>query len=105
MRELTKIEEQILLVINNLGNEGYLVNIRERLHDMTGKMLDVGTIYVPLKRLFQEGILDVYTGTPTAKRGGKAVKYYKITTKGYQILTEIKQVHDRLWDGFLYWDI
>lgn len=105
MRELTRIEEQILLVINNLGNEAYLVAIRERLHDMTGKYLDVGTIYVPLKRLFKEGMVDEIMGEPTAKRGGRAKKYYKISDKGFDMLAEIKKVQDKLWDGYLRWDI
>ena len=57
MKSLTRQEEQILLVIHRLGEHAYLVNIRDELKDMTGKYFDVGTIYVPLKRLDQRGYL------------------------------------------------
>ena len=76
---LTRQEEQILLVIHHLGNTAYLVNIRSLLKEITGKYLDVGTIYVPLKRLHQKGCLDTRYGEPTAMRGGKAIKYYSLT--------------------------
>lgn len=105
MRELTRIEEQILLIINDLGSEAYLVAIKDRLHELTGKQLDVATIYVPLKRLFKEGVLNEERGKPESKRGGKAKTYYKITDKGFEMLSEIKKVQDKLWEGYLVWDL
>ncbi len=72
------------------------------LKEMTGKYLDVGTIYVPLKRLHQKGYLDTRNGEPTAMRGGKAIKYYSLTTKGYEVLAEVRRIHERLWDGFIF---
>ncbi|MFC1724483.1 PadR family transcriptional regulator [candidate division KSB1 bacterium] len=100
MKSLTKQEEQILLVIYQLNEDAYLVNIREKLKEITGKYLDVGTIYVPLNRLYKNGYLDTYHGEPTAVRGGKAIKYYKLTKQGLEVLSQIKTIHDRLWDGF-----
>ena len=100
MKVLTKQEEQILLVIYQLKENAYLVNIRDMLKEITGKYFDVGTIYVPLKRLFHNGYLDSYLGEPTAIRGGKAIKYYSITEKGLAALAEMKQINDKLWEGF-----
>jgi len=96
---LTRQEEQILLVIHHLGNTAYLVNIRSLLKEITGKYLDVGTIYVPLKRLHQKGCLDTRYGEPTAMRGGKAIKYYSLTAKGYEALAETRRIQEKLWDG------
>jgi DNA-binding PadR family transcriptional regulator len=101
MKSLTKQEEQILLVIYQLKEDAYLVNVREKLKEITGKYLDVGTIYVPLNRLYKNGYLDAYHGEPTAVRGGKAIKYYKLTDRGLEVLSEIKSIHDRLWNGFI----
>jgi DNA-binding PadR family transcriptional regulator len=69
------------------------------LKEMTGKYLDVGTIYVPLKRLDHNGYLESYLGQPSAVRGGKARKFYKLTSKGYKALAEMKRLQDRLWNG------
>jgi len=99
---LTRQEEQIILVIHHLGDTAYLVNIRSMLKEMTGKYLDVGTIYVPLKRLHQKGYLDTRYGEPTAIRGGKAIKYYSLTVKGYEGLAEVRRIQERLWDGFIF---
>jgi PadR family transcriptional regulator PadR len=99
METLTRPEEQILLTIYHLKDKAYLVNIRDRLKEMTGKYLDVGTIYVPLKRLDHKGCLTTYYGEPSAVRGGKAIKFYKLTVKGYGALAEMKRIQDRLWNG------
>ena len=101
MVSLTRQEEQIMLVIHHLGNKAYLVNIRTSLKELTGKYVDVGTIYVPLRRLHRRGYLKETLGEPTAMRGGKAIKYYSITAKGYEALTEAKRIQDRLWEGFV----
>ncbi len=99
MKTLTRTEEQILLTIYHLQDKAYLVTIRDMLKEMTGKCLDIGTIYVPLKRLDHNGYLMSYYGEPTAVRGGKAIKFYKLTAKGYKALAAMKRVQDRLWKG------
>jgi DNA-binding PadR family transcriptional regulator len=102
MKSLTRQEEQILLAINHLNKDAYLVNIRDKLKDITGKYFDVGTIYVPLKRLNNAGYLETYLGKPTSFRGGKAIKYYKLTVLGFEALSELKKVQDKLWEGFVF---
>ncbi len=99
MKTLTRPEEQILLIVYHLQDKAYLVNIRDMLKEMTGKYLDVGTIYVPLKRLDHKGYLKSYYGEPTAVRGGKAIKFYTLTAKGYKALAAMKRIQDRLWKG------
>lgn len=99
MKALTRQEEQILLIVHRLGEEACLVNIREHLKNMTGKYLDVGTVYVPLKRLWRHGYLNSRYGEPTAVRGGKAVRYYLLTGQGYLALADVKRVQDKLWEG------
>jgi len=101
MTSLTRQEEQVLLIIHHLRNSAYLVNIRETIKQMTGKYLDVGTIYVPLKRLHAKGLLAVFHGEPTAVRGGKAIKFYRLTPLGYAALAETKMIQDRLWKGVM----
>jgi DNA-binding PadR family transcriptional regulator len=101
MKVLTRQEEQILLAISHLGENAYLVPIREQIKKFTGKYFSVGTIYAPLNRLDIYGYLESYMGESNSIRGGKAIKYYKITDKGYQALFEIKKSHERMWKGFV----
>lgn len=97
---LTRQEEQILLIIHSLKDQAYLVSIREKLKEITGKYLDVGTIYVPLKRLYNKGFLEAHLGEPSAVRGGKAIKYYTLSESGYQVLADMKEIQDKLWEAF-----
>jgi PadR family transcriptional regulator PadR len=96
---LTRKEELILLTIFRLGEAANLVNIREQLAHSTGRAWSVGNVYVPLDRLSRLGFLDTRIGQPTARRGGKAVKFYLLTRQGKESLAELKRVHDALWDG------
>ncbi len=45
------------------------------------------------------GYLKSFTGAPTSKRGGKAVKFFEFSKKGKEALTELKAVNDALWKG------
>lgn len=99
MKSLTRQEEQILLAVHNLRENAYLIPIREKIKEFTGKYFSVGTIYAPLNRLDLNGYLESYQGDSNSVRGGKAKKFYKITTKGYQALYEIKKTQEKMWEG------
>lgn len=100
IKYLTRKEELVLLAIFRMKDEAYLVNIREYLNAQTGKRWTVGNVYVPLDRMTKLGFLGSYVGPPNAKRGGKAIKYYRLSRKGYKALLEIRKVNEIMWDGF-----
>jgi len=96
---LTRKEELILLAVHKLGDSASLVKVRELLNVSTGQEWTVGNVYVPLDRMTKLGYLDTQVGEPTARRGGKAVKYYTLSREGKEALAELKRVHDTMWDG------
>ncbi len=100
MKFLTRQEELILLTVFRLKDNAYIVKIREHLVDHTGKDWSIGAVYVPMDRLRRLGLLNTVIGEPTAKRGGKAIKYYGLTEKGVNALEEIKKVQDVMWEEF-----
>ncbi len=102
MKSLTRQEEQCLLAIHSLGEKSSLIAIREKFKDYTGKYFSVGTIYAPLNRLDILGYLETYLGDASAIRGGKAKKYYRITTRGYSALKEVKDQNDLMWNKFAF---
>jgi DNA-binding PadR family transcriptional regulator len=102
MKVLTRQEEQILLAVYHLKNSAYLIPIREQIKRYTGKYLSVGTIYAPLNRLCRNGFLESYLGEPSNTRGGKAIKYYRLTEMGFQALAEVKKIQDEMWEGFRF---
>ena len=99
MKYLTRKEEMILLAIFKLEDCASLVKIREHLAESTRKEWTIGNVYVPLDRMSKLGYLESRVGNPTAQRGGKAVKFYRLSKKGEQALLELRKVHDRMWAG------
>ena len=99
MNFLTRKEELILLAVLRLGDSASLVKIREHLVSSTGQRWSVGNVYVPLDRMSRLDYLETRVGDPTAHRGGKAVKYYRLSSKGWEELAELKKVQDTMWAG------
>ena len=97
---LTKQEELFLLTIHRLAEPAYLVNIREHLLKFAGKDWAFGSLYITLDKLRKKGFVETYTGKPSSIRGGKAIKYYKLTGEGRAALAEAKKVQDVMWQGF-----
>ena len=99
MKMLTRQEELILLTVFRQGGASSLVKIRQYLNEKTAKEWSVSSIYVPLDRLARAGHLDTEIGEPEARRGGKAVKTYRLTREGLKALNQLKSIHDVMWDG------
>jgi DNA-binding PadR family transcriptional regulator len=100
MKDFTKKEEQILLAIFHLKEGAYLIPIREKIKEFTGKYFSVGTIYVPLNRLHVYGYLSAHVKKPLADTGGKPIKYYKLTKRGMAALTALEKQNELMWKGF-----
>ena len=100
MKYPTKKEELLLLAVLRLGNEASLVSIRKLLSESTGENWSVGNVYVALDNLLKADCLEAFVGEPSARRGGKAVKYYRLTEEGRKTLAKVKKVHDIMWQAF-----
>jgi PadR family transcriptional regulator PadR len=96
---LTRKEELILLAVHKLDDSASLVRVREILNVSTGHEWTMGNVYVPLDRMTKLGYLETRVGEPTARRGGKAMKYYALSPQGKKALAELKRVQDTMWNG------
>ena len=97
MKYITRQEEFVLLTVNQLRGNAYLVEIQKQLNKLTRKSWSVSSVYVPLEKLERSGYLKTNIGEPTAKRGGRAIKFYRLTKEGHLALTEVKEAHDAVW--------
>jgi len=99
MEYLTRKDELMMLAILRLGDEAYLVRLREYLNENTDKKWSVGNVFVTLERLESLGYISPRIGEPTSKRGGKAIKFYSITKSGIKSLKVTKNLQDNMWEG------
>ena len=100
MNLLSRIEEIILLTIWKLKSNAYGVPIREYISELTGKYWSIGSIYVPLDRLVEKGLVSTRQGEPTKRRGGRSKRFYQVTPEGVKVLNEMREVQETLWKGF-----
>jgi DNA-binding PadR family transcriptional regulator len=100
MKLLSRQDEIVLLAIWKLGDNAYGVTIREYISKITGKYWSIGSIYVPLDRLVEKGLVKTYTGDPEPNRRGRRKRMYRLSPHGIKALAEIKKVQDTLWEGF-----
>ena len=96
---LTRVEELLLLTVWRLQQDAYGLAIRHAVSGLLGKKVSVGAVYVPLERLARKGLLDSWESEPTARRGGRRKRFYKLTPAGMAALNAVKQLHDAAWSG------
>ena len=77
-----KFEMEVLLATWQLRQSAYGVTIAEKLEERTGDRPTVGKLYTTLDRLTQKGFLEDRMGEPTAERGGRRKRYFRITGAG-----------------------
>ena len=97
MKILSRIEELVMLTVWRLQENAYGVTIRKHIIETTGTDWSIGAIYVPLDRLSKWGYLETIQGEPTAERGGRSKRYYRLTREGLDALEQLKQVQQNMW--------
>jgi DNA-binding PadR family transcriptional regulator len=96
---LGELEQLVMLAVARLGGEGYGVVVRDEIADRTGRTLSLGAIYSTLYRLEEKGYLSSRRGEPTAERGGRAKRLFRVEPAGVRILAATRRMQDRMWEG------
>jgi len=80
-------EETVLLALAKLG-ETYGVPLRHEISAARGEDVSVGALYTALERLTKKGFVETWEGEPTAVRGGRRKRFFRITGAGELALHE-----------------
>jgi PadR family transcriptional regulator len=88
-----EFEHLVLLALLRLDERAYGVTVRQEIAQRTGRDVSIGAIYATLDRLETKGFAKSQVGEPTAERGGRAKRYFRVTAKG---LTVVNRTHDAL---------
>lgn len=81
-------EHLLLLTVLRLGERAYGVSIRKEILDRARKDVAIGAIYTALDRLSKKGFVESWLGEPTTERGGRAKRFYRVTSVGRAALVE-----------------
>lgn len=93
------LEELVLLSVLRLGDDAYGATIREELARRAGRSASISTVYVTLMRLEEKGLVRSWMGEPTAVRGGKAKRHFRLRQEGLAALRHARAVRERMWEG------
>jgi PadR family transcriptional regulator PadR len=94
---LTDFELMILIGILRVGDEAYGVQIAREIESTAGRRVLVGAIYAALDRLEQNELVSSSTGAPTAERGGRAKRFFRVTPRGLRAARDTQQALVALW--------
>ncbi len=96
---LGEFEQIVLLAVLRLGKEAYGVTIWEEIEKRTRRSVMIGAVYATLDRLEAKRYISSKVGDPTPQRGGRAKRFFKITTQGSAALTRSREILTSMWSG------
>jgi DNA-binding PadR family transcriptional regulator len=96
---LGEFEQVILLSILRLEGNAYGITIRDEIKKCTGRDPAPGAVYTTLDRLEDKGLIRSRVGDPTAERGGRAKRYFTVSSRGLKAITEAQRSYRRLLEG------
>jgi PadR family transcriptional regulator PadR len=96
---LGEFETLVLLAIVGLRERGYGISIADDIERRTGKPVSFGAVYATLDRLHKKGLISSQLGDPTAQRGGKPKRFYRLEAPGERALHEAQAMRERMWAG------
>jgi PadR family transcriptional regulator len=96
---LGSLEYIVLLAVTHLGDEAYGMTVRREIESRTGRDLSIGAIYSTLERLEAKGLVSSYTGEPTAQRGGRAKRHFRMEAEGKRALASAHEAIRRMTAG------
>src|SRR5829696_117610 len=94
---LTDFELMILLAILRAGDEAYGVVIAHEIERTASRTVLLGAIYAALDRLERNGLAASKLGEPTATRGGRAKRYFRVTPQGLRAVKDTRRALTALW--------
>ena len=92
-----ELELGALLSVARLGDDAYGASIRRDLSERAGRDYSVGGIYTTLQRLEDKGLLTSTMSAPTAVRGGRAKRCFRVTAAGREAVERARQLAAALW--------
>lgn len=96
---LGEFEQLLLMALLRLKSDAYGVRIRDEIQARTGRTVSPGAVYTALDRLERRELVSSWLGDPTAQRGGKRKRYYRLEPAGASLLRESQNALRRMAHG------
>ena len=94
---LGEFEELLLLALQAIDEDTYVVPVQQYLERITGRSVSLGAVYAGLDRLELKGLVRSTMGDATAQRGGKRKRLFAVTGQGKRTVQEVRRVREAIW--------
>jgi PadR family transcriptional regulator PadR len=88
---LGEFEQIVLLAVLRLGRGAYGVPIRHEIEFRTNRAVSVGALYSTLDRLEAKGYVASHFADPTAERGGRSKRFFRVEPLGLKAVKRSQQ--------------
>jgi DNA-binding PadR family transcriptional regulator len=96
---LGEFEHVVLLTLLRLGDGAHGTLIRKEIESVTGRSPAIGAVHATLERMERKRFVSSWIGEPTAERGGKAKRHFKLEGVGIDALKRAQNTLERLHVG------
>jgi len=94
-----QFEQLVLTAVMSLRENAYGVTIHQKAQELARpKSISIGAVYVTLDRLEDKGLIASWLSEPTAERGGRAKRCYRVEALGERALQESATTAKRVFD-------
>jgi PadR family transcriptional regulator, regulatory protein PadR len=100
---LGSLEHIVLLAVARLDADAYGMTVRREIEKRTGRNISIGAIYATLERLQTKGYVSSALGDPTAERGGRAKRLFRIEADGQRALRASQEAIRKMAAGLTRW--
>lgn len=96
---LGEFEQLVLLALVHLADNAYGMTIRREIEKRTQRSISIGAVYATLERLERKGYVRSWVADPTAARGGRAKRFFKLQPAGITALQRSREMLASMWEG------
>lgn len=96
---LGEFEIVVLATLVRLGEDAYGMTIRRNIEERSGRSVSIGSVYATLRRLEAKGYVSTVLGEPTAERGGRAKRYFRLEAAGAEALIRSRELFLQILEG------
>jgi len=96
---LGEFEHVVLLALLRLEDRAYGVTVRQEIQARTNREASIGAVYATLDRLQAKGYVKSFRGEPTAERGGRSKRFFRITASGVTAVNRTQEALQRMTEG------
>jgi DNA-binding PadR family transcriptional regulator len=87
----------VLIAVVRVGEDAYGLPVAREIEQVAGRSVTVAGVYAALQRLEVKKLVSSSLGEPTAIRGGRAKRFFRVTAAGLKEARQARRALMALW--------